>query len=159
MSNSESGIHISYLQYKGKYKGIWSWLLSTDHKRIGLLYLYSVVVFFFVAVILGLLMRIELIAPGETIMGPQVYNGIFTIHGVIMIFVIVIPALPAIFGNFFLQRCHDPLGVGVDANGQGAGLRGFRSDLGGGNPFLCHDLGSQYSPRRRDNKSTIRFDL
>jgi len=102
MSNSESGTHVSYLQYKGKYKGIWSWLLSTDHKRIGLLYLYSVVVFFFVAVVLGLLMRIELIAPGETIMGPQAYNGIFTIHGVIMIFVIVIPALPAIFGNFFL---------------------------------------------------------
>ena len=52
--------------------------------------------------ILGLLMRIELIAPGETIMGPQTYNGMFTIHGIIMIFVIVIPALPAIFGNFFL---------------------------------------------------------
>jgi cytochrome c oxidase subunit 1 len=59
-------------------------------------------VFFFIAVILGVLMRIELIAPGETIMGPQMYNGIFTIHGIIMIFVIVIPALPAIFGNFFL---------------------------------------------------------
>jgi len=102
MSNSESGTYVSYLQYKGKHKGIWSWLLSTDHKRIGLLYLYSVMVFFFIAVILGLLMRIELIAPGQTIMGPQTYNGIFTIHGIIMIFVIVIPALPAIFGNFFL---------------------------------------------------------
>jgi len=52
--------------------------------------------------VLGLLMRLELIAPGKTIMEPQTYNGLFTIHGIIMIFVIVIPALPAIFGNFFL---------------------------------------------------------
>jgi cytochrome c oxidase subunit I len=102
MSNSESGTHISYLEYKGKYKGILSWLLSTDHKRIALLYFYTITVFFFIAVILGELMRMELIAPGQTIMGPQTYNGLFTIHGVIMIFVIVIPALPAIFGNFFL---------------------------------------------------------
>jgi len=102
MSNTETGNHVSYLQHKGKYSGILSWLLTTDHKKIGLLYLYSIVVFFFVAAFLGLLMRIELIAPGETIMGPQTYNGMFTIHGIIMIFVIVIPALPAVFGNFFL---------------------------------------------------------
>lgn len=102
MSNSETGSHISYLEYKGKYKGILSWLLTTDHKKIGLLYLYSIIVFFFVAAILGVLMRIELIAPGQTIMGPQTYNAMFTIHGIIMIFVIVIPALPAVFGNFFL---------------------------------------------------------
>ncbi|HPA87453.1 MAG TPA: cbb3-type cytochrome c oxidase subunit I [Bacteroidales bacterium] len=102
MSNNEAGNHISYLRHQGKYRGILSWLLSTDHKKIGLMYLYSITVFFFVAVILGLLMRLELIAPGKTIMEPQTYNGIFTIHGVIMIFVIVIPALPAIFGNFFL---------------------------------------------------------
>jgi len=102
MNTSETTSHISYLEYQGKYKGILSWLLTTDHKRISLLYLYCIIFFFFVAAILGLLMRIELIAPGETIMGPQTYNGMFTIHGIIMIFVIVIPALPAIFGNFFL---------------------------------------------------------
>ena len=92
----------SYLEYQGKYKGIAGWLLSTDHKRIGLLYLYAIIVFFFVAAFLGLLMRIELIAPGKTIMEPQTYNGLFTIHGIIMIFVIVIPGLAAVFGNFFL---------------------------------------------------------
>jgi len=102
MSNSESGTQLSYLQHPGKYKGILSWLLTTDHKRIALLYFYCVIVFFFIAAILGLLMRVELFAPGQTIMGPQTYNGLFTIHGIIMIFVIVIPALPAIFGNFFL---------------------------------------------------------
>jgi len=102
MSNSEPGTHVSYLDYEGKYKGLLGWLLTTDHKRIGLLYLYCIIVFFFVAAILGVLMRVELIAPGQTIMEAQTYNGMFTIHGIIMIFVIVIPALPAIFGNFFL---------------------------------------------------------
>jgi cytochrome c oxidase subunit 1 len=102
MTNGETAYQVSYLRHQGRHKGILSWLLSTDHKKIALLYLYSITVFFFVAVILGLLMRVELFAPGKTIMEPQTYNGVFTIHGIIMIFVIVIPALPAIFGNFFL---------------------------------------------------------
>lgn len=102
MTSSESTDYISYLRHQGKYRGILSWLLSTDHKKIGLMYLYTITIFFFVAVILGLLMRVELFAPGKTIMEPQTYNGVFTIHGIIMIFVIVIPALPAVFGNFFL---------------------------------------------------------
>lgn len=102
MAESDNGTYVSYLQYKGKYTGLWSWLLTTDHKKIGLMYLYVVIVFFFAAAFLGLLMRIELIAPGPTIMGPQTYNGLFTVHGIIMIFVIVIPGLTVIFGNFFL---------------------------------------------------------
>ncbi len=92
----------NYLKYHGRYKGLMGWLTSTDHKRIGLLYMYAMMVFFIAAVILGLLMRIEKIAPGQTIMDAQTYNGIFTIHGIIMIFVIVIPGLAAVFGNFFL---------------------------------------------------------
>lgn len=92
----------SYLEHKGKFKGLAGWIFSTDHKRIGLLYLYAIIVFFLFAAILGLLMRIELISPGETIMDPQTYNGIFTVHGIIMVFIIVIPGLGAVFGNFFL---------------------------------------------------------
>ena len=92
----------SYLEYRGKYKGIFAWIFSTDHKRIGLLYLYSIMTFFVVGAILGLLMKLELIAPGKTIMGAQTYNGIFTLHGITMIFLIVIPGMPAIFGNFML---------------------------------------------------------
>lgn len=102
MSLSGSETQVSYLEYQGKHKGIWGWLLTTDHKRIGLLYLYAVIFFFSVAAILGLLIRIELIAPGRTIMGPQTYNGMFTVHGIIMVFIIVIPGLATIFGNFFL---------------------------------------------------------
>lgn len=102
MTQSEKYTHESYLEHKGKYKGILSWLLSTDHKKIGLLYMNSVMVFFIVAAILGMLMRIEKFSPGETIMDAQTYNGVFTIHGVIMIFIVVIPGLAAVFGNFFL---------------------------------------------------------
>lgn len=102
MTQSEKYSHESYREHKGKYSGIMSWLTSTDHKRIGLMYLYAITVFFCVAAILGLLMRIEKIAPGETIMDAATYNGIFTLHGVIMIFIVVIPGLAAVFGNFFL---------------------------------------------------------
>ncbi len=83
-------------------KGIASWIFTTDHKRIGLLYMYSIAVFFLTAVALGILMRLELIAPGETIMKPETYNKAFTLHGVIMIFLFIIPGLPAVFGNFSL---------------------------------------------------------
>jgi cytochrome c oxidase subunit 1 len=99
---SNNGSDVSYLEYQGKHKGIWGWLLSTDHKRIGLLYLISLSIFLIVGVAFGFLMRLELLTPGRTIMDPQTYNSIFTLHGVIMIFLFVVPGLPAVFGNFFL---------------------------------------------------------
>ncbi|OGR32542.1 MAG: cytochrome c oxidase subunit I [Desulfuromonadales bacterium GWD2_61_12] len=82
--------------------GIGAWIFSTDHKRIGLLYFYSVLAFFLVGVLLGLLLRLELIAPGRTIVGPQTYNALFTLHGVVMIFLFIIPGIPAAFGNMIL---------------------------------------------------------
>ncbi|MDR3611486.1 MAG: cbb3-type cytochrome c oxidase subunit I [Ignavibacteriaceae bacterium] len=94
--------HVSFLKYKGKYKGIRSWILSTDHKRIGILYLMALLCFFALGVTFGFLIRLELLTPGKTIVEPQVYNEFFTLHGVIMIFLFVIPGLPAVFGNFFL---------------------------------------------------------
>jgi cytochrome c oxidase subunit I len=100
--SEESKSYVSFYETPGKYKGIFSWIFSTDHKRIGLLYLYSILTFFVVGATLGLLMKLELIAPGKTIMGPQSYNAFFTLHGIIMIFLIVIPGLPAVFGNFML---------------------------------------------------------
>jgi len=100
MNNNNT--HISYLDYQGKHKGILGWLTSTDHKRIGILYLISLTIFLIVGIIFGLLMRLELLTPGKTIMDAQTYNSIFTLHGVIMIFLFVVPGLPAVFGNFFL---------------------------------------------------------
>jgi cytochrome c oxidase subunit I len=87
---------------EGNYPGILGWLLTTDHKRIGLLYFWCIVTFFCVGAILGLLIRLELFAPGETIMGPQTYNAAFTLHGVIMIFLFIIPGIPAAFGNLIM---------------------------------------------------------
>lgn len=97
-----NGEEPSYLEYKGKHSGLFGWLLSTDHKRIGILYMVGVLTFFIAGAALGLLMRLELISPGETIVSPQTYNKFFTLHGVIMVFLFIIPGIPAIFGNFFL---------------------------------------------------------
>jgi cytochrome c oxidase subunit I len=85
-----------------KRKGIFAWILSTDHKRIGILYLCSLMTFFAAGVVLGVLMRLEMLTPGETLMKAQTYNSIFTLHGVIMIFLFIIPGVPAVFGNFIL---------------------------------------------------------
>jgi cytochrome c oxidase subunit 1 len=90
----------SYLE--GGRPGLAGWILSTDHKRISVLYLASLGTFFVVAMTIGVLMRIEQLTMGRTIMGPVTYNALFTLHGVIMIFLFVIPGLPAAFGNFML---------------------------------------------------------
>ena len=99
---------LNYLEERGKYGGIFSWIFSTDHKRIGILYMVSIFIFFLVGMCLGLAMRLELISPGKTIMNPQTYNATFTLHGVIMIFLVIIPSIPATLGNFFL-----PLQIGA----------------------------------------------
>jgi cytochrome c oxidase subunit 1 len=95
-------LETSFYKEKTRFRGILAWIFSTDHKRIGLMYLVSMLSFFFLAVIFGILMRLELIAPGKTIMGPNTYNALFTLHGVTMIFLFIIPGIPAAFGNFFL---------------------------------------------------------
>jgi cytochrome c oxidase subunit 1 len=91
-----------FFQSEGKYRGIFSWILSTDHKRIGILYLASILFFFIIGVTFGVLMRLELIAPGKTIVDARTYDAFFTLHGIIMIFFFIIPGIPASFGNFFL---------------------------------------------------------
>ena len=98
------GIHplTSFYDHQGRHRGIFAWILSIDHKRIGLLYLSLILFFFSVAVFFGFLMRLKLIAPGFNLMKPQMYNSLFTLHGIIQVFLVVIPAIPAIFGNFFL---------------------------------------------------------
>jgi len=83
-------------------KGLLSWLLTTDHKRIGILYLMAILFFFLFAITMGFLMRLELLSPGEQFMGGNVYNRILTLHGIAMIFLFIIPGIPAVFGNFFL---------------------------------------------------------
>lgn len=95
------GTSRSFYSQQGKYKGIFSWIFSTDHKRIGVMYLAAILFFFLVGSALGVLMRINLIAPGKFI-AERTYNSLFSVHGVIQIFLFIIPGIPASLGNFFL---------------------------------------------------------
>lgn len=83
-------------------RGILSWALTLDHKRIGIMYLVSVLASFFVGGMLALLIRTELIAPGKTIVDQNQFNQLFTLHGAIMVFLVIIPSVPAALGNFVL---------------------------------------------------------
>jgi len=82
--------------------GIRSWLLTTDHKRIALLYLISVTFFFFIGGLFASLIRIHLLTPGGYLVTPETYNKLFTMHGVAMIFFFLIPSIPAVLGNFLI---------------------------------------------------------
>ena len=85
-----------------------SWLLTLDHKRIAILYLISVTAFFTIGGTFAGLIRLELLTPEGDLMGPDTYNRMFTMHGVIMVFFFLIPAIPAVLGNFLV-----PLMVGA----------------------------------------------
>jgi len=91
-----------FYQRSGKYRWrIVEWMMSTDHKRIGVMYLMALLSFFSVGVILGFMIRLNLLSPGW-LMNQQTYNEFFTLHGVIQIFLFIIPGIPVAFGNIFL---------------------------------------------------------
>jgi cytochrome c oxidase subunit 1 len=100
-SSAETATYRGFLDEGGR-KGLLAWILSTDHKRVGILYLGAMVLLFFVAVAIGVLMRIEQLVTTTAIFPPAMYNALFTVHGVIMIFMFVLPGLAAVFGNFML---------------------------------------------------------
>ena len=83
-------------------KGFWSWVYTLDHKRIGVLYLCTTLLFFLVGGIFALLIRIKLMYPGQQIFSDHIYNVLFTLHGAVMIFLFIIPAIPSGLGNFFI---------------------------------------------------------
>jgi len=79
-----------------------SWLTTVDHKKLGVMYLWSVLLMFFIGGVFALLVRLELFAPGQTLMDAETYNKVFTLHGAIMVFLFIIPSIPAALGNFVL---------------------------------------------------------
>ncbi len=100
----------SFLKPKpGTAGGLASWLFTTDHKRIGILYLYCILGMFLVGLLLGFCIRLQLMTPESGFMQPRTYNALFTVHGVVMIFLVVIPSIPAAFGNIFL-----PIQIGAE---------------------------------------------
>jgi cytochrome c oxidase subunit 1/cytochrome c oxidase subunit I+III len=89
-------------------EGIVGWLTTTDHKRIGLLYLFTSLVFFAAGGVEALLIRTQLIVPNNGLLSPDAYNRVFTMHGVTMIFLFVIPISTGAFGNYLV-----PLMIGA----------------------------------------------
>ena len=81
---------------------VMSWLNTRDHKRVGVMFLASVLVFFLFGGILALAIRLKLLQPGPFLFDALTYNRLFTLHGVVMIFFFMIPAIPSAFGNFLL---------------------------------------------------------
>jgi cytochrome c oxidase subunit I len=83
-------------------KGILSWIFTLDHKRIGVMYLCSVLAAFALGGFFALMVRTELLTPGRTIMDHDTYNQMFTLHGAIMVFLVIIPGIPAALGNLIM---------------------------------------------------------
>jgi len=99
MSNEAAVQEPSYL---GAPHGLASWLLTKDHKRIAILYLISVTIFFAVGGTFAAMIRTELLTPQGDLLTSDLYNKVFTLHGVIMIFFFLIPSIPATLGNFLV---------------------------------------------------------
>ncbi|HEY0524377.1 MAG TPA: cbb3-type cytochrome c oxidase subunit I, partial [Stellaceae bacterium] len=77
-----------------------SWLLTHDHKRIALLYFASITFFFFVGGAAATLIRMNLVDPAGSMVQPETYNRLFTIHGVVMVWFFLVPSIPTTLGNF-----------------------------------------------------------
>ncbi len=94
--------------YLNQEYGLKSWLLTGDHKRIAMLYLFSITFFFVIGGLLAGLIRLELLTPPSDLMATDTYNKVFSMHGIIMIFLFLVPSVPATIGNFLI-----PLMVGA----------------------------------------------
>jgi cytochrome c oxidase subunit 1 len=96
------------VNYLNATYGVRSWLLSTDHKRIAILYLIGVTFFFALGGIAAALIRLELLTPAGDVFQAETYNKLFTTHGVMMVFFFMIPGIPGVLGNFLI-----PLMIGA----------------------------------------------
>ncbi|MCX6619899.1 MAG: cbb3-type cytochrome c oxidase subunit I, partial [Acidobacteria bacterium] len=88
--------------YLEEPKGLKSWLYTIDHKRIGVMYLWSILTAFFIGGVFALLIRIHLLWPKSNFLEPENYNRVFTLHGAVMTFLFIVPSIPASLGNFVL---------------------------------------------------------
>jgi cytochrome c oxidase subunit 1 len=90
-----------------EYGGLWSWLATVDHKRIGVLYLFTALTFFVVGGLEAVIMRAQLQGPNGTLVSAETFNQLFTMHGTTMVFLVIMP-LSAAFFNFLI-----PLQIGA----------------------------------------------
>src|SRR5262245_37790780 len=103
--NTQTLPSVTYLNHR---YGVASWLLTKDHKRIGLMYLVVVTLAFMLGGLFAAGVRLELTTPEGELWSADTYNKLFTMHGIAMVFFVLIPAVPAILGNFVL-----PLMIGA----------------------------------------------
>lgn len=104
-TESENSEKLNYINCEG----LWSWWMTVDHKRLGLMYLGSILLFFIVGGLAALAVRLELAHPEPGFLGNgKNYNRMFTLHGISMIFLFIVPGIPATLGNFLL-----PLMIGA----------------------------------------------
>jgi cytochrome c oxidase subunit 1 len=99
---ANTGTTAHELNYLENGSSVKSWLLTTDHKRIALLYLISITIFFGLGGAAAALFRVELLTPAGDLVQSETYNRLFTMHGVIMVFLFLVPAIPATLGNFLV---------------------------------------------------------
>src|SRR5665213_1776809 len=88
--------------YLNTTTGVMSWLLTKDHKRIALLYLITVTLMFFLGGVAITIVRLNLMTPDGTLISADTYNKLFTMHGITMVFFFLLPAAPAVLGNFLV---------------------------------------------------------
>ena len=88
--------------FYGVAKGLKSWLVTVDHKRIGLMYLFAIMASLIIGGVFALLVRTELFFPGKDLVGQDTYNKFFTLHGAVMVFLVIIPGIPAALGNIIM---------------------------------------------------------
>src|SRR3954453_181961 len=105
---ASSALLLPARHYLNNGYGIKSWLLTRDHKRIGLLYLAAITFFFFIGGAFAVLIRLDLITPNGDLVSDETYNKLFTMHGVVMVFFFLVPSIPATLGNFLV-----PLMIGA----------------------------------------------
>jgi cytochrome c oxidase subunit 1 len=94
--------------YLNSRYSIASWLLTKDHKRIAVLYMFSITLFFAVGGTAAVIMRLQLLTPHSTLVEAETYNKLFTLHGIVMVFFFLVPSIPATLGNFLV-----PLMIGA----------------------------------------------
>jgi cytochrome c oxidase subunit I len=103
----DNPLHVreTYLNFGHTVK---SWLLTLDHKRIAILYLLALTVFFFIGGAFATMIRLELMTPKGDLVQAETYNKLFTLHGIVMVFFFLVPSIPATLGNFLV-----PLMIGA----------------------------------------------
>jgi cytochrome c oxidase subunit I len=99
---STQPVSLYHEHYLNVSYGIRSWLFTKDHKRIALLFLASITLFFFLGGAFAVLIRLELLTPQGDLVQAETYNKMFTMHGVIMVFFFLIPSIPSVLGNFLV---------------------------------------------------------